>query len=50
MMTFRKHLVWYTKGLRDSAEFRRKVFEERSVVHLLEMTERYFDSCVSCDE
>jgi tRNA-dihydrouridine synthase B len=50
MMTFRKHLVWYTKGLRDSAEFRRKVFEERSVVHLLEMTERYFDSCVHADE
>jgi nifR3 family TIM-barrel protein len=45
MLTFRKHLVWYTKGLRGSAEFRRKVFQEKSVVALLEMTERYFDTC-----
>lgn len=50
MLTFRKHLVWYTKGLRGSAEFRRTVFEERSVVHLLEMTERFFDTCEFNDE
>jgi tRNA-dihydrouridine synthase B len=42
LMTFRKYLVWYTKGLPNSAEFRQRVFRERSVVHTLEMTEEFF--------
>jgi tRNA-dihydrouridine synthase B len=60
LMTFRKHLVWYTKGLPNSSEFRLKVFQERSVVRTLEMTDRFFDEleetdlpsslCANCNE
>ncbi|MFH1262899.1 MAG: tRNA dihydrouridine synthase DusB [Pseudomonadota bacterium] len=44
LMTFRKHLAWYTKGLKNSAEFRLRVFRERSVAKIVEMTEQFFDS------
>lgn len=58
LMTFRKHLVWYTKGLPNSAEFRLRVFQERSVVQMLERLDAFFDPleaepaslCVNYDE
>jgi len=43
MMTFRKHIVWYTKGLRESAEFRRKLFQERDPEATMRMLRDYFD-------
>jgi tRNA-dihydrouridine synthase B len=40
--TFRKHIVWYTKGLPYSAEFRDKAFKERDNTVLMENIHRYF--------
>lgn len=40
--TFRKHIVWYTKGLPHSAEFRDKAFKERDNTKLMENIHRYF--------
>ncbi len=40
--TFRKHIVWYTKGLPHSAEFRDKAFKERDNAKLMENIHRYF--------
>jgi len=42
LMTFRKHLVWYTKGLANSAEFRVKVFKEDSYPVILAMINSFF--------
>ena len=40
--TFRKHIVWYTKGLPYSAEFRDKAFKERDNAKLMENIHQYF--------
>lgn len=40
--TFRKHIVWYTKGLPYSAEFRDKAFKERDNNKLMENIHNYF--------
>lgn len=40
--TFRKHIVWYTKGLPFSAEFRDKAFKERDNSILMDNIHRYF--------
>jgi len=43
LVTFRKHIVWYTKGLADAAEFRLRVFKERSHEVILRMIHQFFD-------
>lgn len=40
--TFRKHIVWYTKGLPYSAEFRDKAFKERDNTILMQKIHEYF--------
>ncbi|MCB0272790.1 MAG: tRNA dihydrouridine synthase DusB [Bdellovibrionales bacterium] len=40
--TFRKHIVWYTTGLRDSAEFRDAAFKERDNQKFMNMLHEYF--------
>lgn len=40
--TFRKHVVWYTSGLRDSAEFRDKAFKERDTQKFVGLVHEYF--------
>lgn len=42
--TFRKHIVWYTKGLPHSAEFRDKAFKERDNTVFMKNIEQYFAS------
>jgi tRNA-dihydrouridine synthase B len=42
--TFRKHIVWYTKGLPYSAEFRDSAFKERDNAKLMEHIHRFFQS------
>lgn len=42
--TFRKHIVWYTKGLPHSAEFRDRAFKERDNAILMEGIHNYFNS------
>ncbi len=46
LMTFRKHLVWYTKGLANAAEFRLKVFKEETYEVILEMIHHFFDQLI----
>lgn len=40
--TFRKHIVWYTKGLPNSAEFRDRAFKERDNQKFMESIHTYF--------
>ena len=42
--TFRKHIVWYTKGLPYSAEFRDRAFKERDNIKLMENIHNYFNT------
>ncbi len=44
LITFRKHLVWYTQGLANAAEFRKNLFKEKSLDVMLEMIDRFFDA------
>ena len=39
----RKHIAWYTKGLRDSNEFRQSMYQLESSAAQLEAIEEYFD-------
>ncbi|MFH1018517.1 MAG: tRNA dihydrouridine synthase DusB [Pseudomonadota bacterium] len=43
LLTFRKHIVWYTKGLRDAAGFRRRLFSEKSYEGMITALTRFFD-------
>lgn len=43
LMTFRKHLVWYTKGLANAASFRLRVFQENSHPIIMDMIQEFFD-------
>ena len=40
--TFRKHIVWYTKGLPHSSEFRDRAFKERDNQKFMESIHQYF--------
>ena len=42
--TFRKHIVWYTKGLPHAAEFRDRAFKERDNAVLMKNIETYFSN------
>ncbi|WP_339352288.1 tRNA dihydrouridine synthase DusB [Acinetobacter beijerinckii] len=39
----RKHIAWYTKGLRSSNEFRQNMYKVESTVHQARVVEAYFD-------
>jgi len=39
---FRKHLLWYTKGLKGGAQFRQSVVSVREKEFLLDMVHKYF--------
>ena len=43
MITFRKHIVWYTKGVPGAAEFRVKVFKETDFDRVVRMLKDFFD-------
>lgn len=40
--TFRKHVVWYTAGLRGSATFRNQAFKERDTTKFIDLLHGYF--------
>lgn len=42
LITFRKHVAWYTKGLRDSSVFRVRLFKEPSLEIFRHMLSEYF--------
>jgi nifR3 family TIM-barrel protein len=44
LVTFRKHIVWYTRGLANAAEFRLRVFKEESLATMLDMIRNFFDA------
>lgn len=44
LKTFRKHLLWYTKGLRGGAQFRQKMVEIHDQAALMEAVHLYFMS------
>jgi tRNA-dihydrouridine synthase B len=44
LLMFRKQIVWYTKGLPDSADFRARLFRERSREKTIAMLSLFFDS------
>lgn len=39
----RKHIAWYTKGLRGSNEFRQQMYQVESTVAQAQVVEQYFD-------
>lgn len=39
----RKHIAWYTKGLRSSNEFRQNMYKVESTLNQAEVVEQYFD-------
>lgn len=44
LFNFRKHLLWYTKGLPGGARFRKAVVEEKNVKSILESLHRFLHS------
>ncbi|MEZ4819626.1 MAG: tRNA-dihydrouridine synthase [Bdellovibrionota bacterium] len=40
--TFRKHVVWYTTGLKESAAFRDQAFKERDTSKFVTLVHEYF--------
>src|SRR5690606_19772496 len=42
--TFRKHIVWYTSGLRDSSAVRDQAFKERDNQKMMEKIHTYFQT------
>src|SRR5207247_2597262 len=42
LMTFRKHIVWYTKGIPNSAGFRYQMFQEKTYDGVMSMLHRFF--------
>jgi tRNA-dihydrouridine synthase B len=42
--TMRKHLVWYTTGLRGSAQLRRKIFDVETLQDVEELLHQYLES------
>lgn len=44
LVTFRKHIAWYTKGIPDSAEFRVQTFKEKELFKVKEMLKIFFDA------
>jgi len=41
---FRKHLIWYTRGLRGAAEFRSQIPHWKTVSEMIERIQEYFQS------
>ena len=41
---FRKHIAWYTKGLKNSSEFRNKAMQIEEKEILLDLINEYFSS------
>lgn len=44
--TFRKHVVWYTTGLKNSAAFRDQAFKERDTQKFMEHIKNYFSELI----
>jgi tRNA-dihydrouridine synthase B len=44
LLTFRKHIVWYLKGLHAAAEFRSRLFKEKSYEAVIGMLRAFFDN------
>lgn len=45
MRVARKHISWYTRGLRDSAQFRHAMNQLQSVAEQLQAVDDFFDRC-----
>lgn len=43
LLTFRKHIVWYTKGLHDAARFRNHLFSEKSYEAMIRSITSFLD-------
>lgn len=43
----RKHIAWYTKGLRSSNEFRQSMYQVESTVDQAKVVENYFDQLLA---
>jgi nifR3 family TIM-barrel protein len=50
MKTFRKHLLWYTKGLKESASFRQGMGAVEDKAYLIEQLHRYFKNIVNIEQ
>lgn len=46
----RKHIAWYTKGLRSSNEFRQNMYKVESTLEQARVVEQYFDSLLAHGE
>lgn len=46
----RKHIAWYTKGLRSSNEFRQKMYQVESTAQQAQVVEQYFDQLLAQGE
>lgn len=46
----RKHIAWYTKGLRNSNEFRQQMYRVESTVEQAQVVEHYFDQLLQTGE
>ncbi len=50
LLTFRKHIVWYTKGLHNAVDFRRNLFREKSYEEMIRALKDFFDHLNLSDE
>jgi len=46
----RKHIAWYTKGLRSSNEFRQNMYKVESTADQYKVVEEYFDHLLAHGE
>lgn len=46
----RKHIAWYTKGLRSSNEFRQQMYQVESTAQQAQVVEQYFDQLLAQGE
>ncbi len=44
LITFRKHIAWYTKGIPNSSAFRVKIFKEKNLDEVFSMLKSFFHS------
>lgn len=50
MRVARKHISWYTKGLKDSAQFRHQMNQLQTIAEQLNAIEAFFDQLLAQDE
>ena len=43
----RKHIAWYTKGLRSSNEFRQSMYQVENTAQQFKVVEAYFDQLLA---